>query len=97
MGSLTLEQVREAGRFATVTAHHYTFAHIPPDDYRVWNEAHDVMIDASLTVHLDRCVVLDSRWPLHGDLFGGGIESLHPPVDGWRHIAGCDCPYCKET
>lgn len=71
MPDLTLDQVRETGRFASRLTMHGTFK-----------------FDTG-AVYYESVVVNDV-----------GLPTPYPiaaPVDGWHHLPGCDCPYCKET
>jgi hypothetical protein len=81
--TLTLSQVREAGRFAWHPKEHYVFSGglllrvtLPCGRRNSAGLSNDVRLSVRVS-------------SLHGD------ERMIR--DGWRHLANCDCPFCMKA
>lgn len=42
------------------------------------------------------CVYQDGRY-VRAIWYEGRIGSQDVPQDGWKHVDGCDCEFCKEA
>jgi len=78
MPDLTLEQVREAGRFAYCEVRSPAETRGGPDDYREdWTRTEKGALDVEI---IGNSASTNSMPPV--------------PLDGWHHEDGCDCAFC---
>ena len=86
MDGLTLEQVKQAGLTATWESRF--IAGGPTFTYRPWagpGELFSMVNGPKLQRYIDDREAQDL--PVAG--------SIPLPLDGWRHVVGCDCEFCR--
>jgi hypothetical protein len=88
---LTLEQVKEAGRFA--------FQLTGGDEVPIWNpctrELAEIIPWSGIETYGFRSMYRAEPSVVHGP--GAIVTRESPDSDsGWHHLPGCDCQFCKE-
>ena len=78
---LTLDEVRQAGRLAWHSAHHYLYA-----------DGHLLRVVLFSPLRSDPPFPITMN--LHPSVLHGNEQHIQ---SGWRHLEGCDCRFCQDA